>query len=287
MKLIGIAAVLGLAISSSNACDVHGNTGFMPENNLKIGIHDKVRNDMTEERFNYMIDRVSEVYTAVVAGKGKRLVFNRKWTDDTVNASAQQSGSRWIVNMYGGLARHETVTDDAFAMVVCHEMGHHLGGAPKIRSWFSTWASNEGQSDYWGAMKCFRRVFEKDDNVKIVSEMADVSPIVTSNCNETYPNEAEAALCIRAAMAGKSLATLLGSLRNTPPPQFETPDSSVVSRTDNRHPAAQCRLDTYFQGTICDKDVLDDVSNSDPAQGTCTRSEGAEKGLRPLCWYKP
>jgi hypothetical protein len=33
--------------------------------------------------------------------------------------------------MFGGLARHELVTDDGFMMVVCHETGHHLGGAPR------------------------------------------------------------------------------------------------------------------------------------------------------------
>jgi hypothetical protein len=46
-------------------------------------------------------------------------------------------------------------------------------------------------------------------------------------------------------------------------------------------------LDTYFSGTLCDKDILDDVDNKDPIKGTCVKSDGHEFGIRPLCWYKP
>ena len=48
----------------------------------------------------------------------------------------------------------------------------------------------------------------------------------------------------------------------------------------------QCRLDTYFQGSLCDKDVNDEVDNSD-AEGVCTLAQGYTFGTRPLCWYKP
>ena len=33
--------------------------------------------------------------------------------------------------MFGGLAGHETITTDAFALVACHELGHHIGGAQR------------------------------------------------------------------------------------------------------------------------------------------------------------
>ena len=35
---------------------------FMPKNDLKISIDSKYRNDMTEENFNLIIDRVNNVY---------------------------------------------------------------------------------------------------------------------------------------------------------------------------------------------------------------------------------
>lgn len=269
------------------ACDIDGKTGFLPENDLEIGVNDKtMRNDMTEERFNEIIDLADKHYAPIVKAKGGKLKWSRGWTNKTVNASAQRGWfGAWKVNMYGGLARHELVTDDAFALVVCHELGHHLGGAPKVGGMMA-WASNEGQSDYFGTLKCFRRLFEGDDNESIVSKM-DVPAIVTTECESAYTLENDRALCIRSAMAGKSLADLLGSLRSSAPTDFTKPDTSVVTSTNSAHPAAQCRLDTYFQGALCPKTIDETVSNEDATEGTCNRIENMDTGVRPLCWYKP
>ena len=87
-------------------------------------------------------------------------------------------------------------------------------------------------------------------------------------------------------MGGLSLAKLLGSLRGNTEIDFSTPDTNVVDTTNTRHPAAQCRLDTYFQGGLCDKTIAEEVGR-DPLAGTCNRSENYIDGVRPLCWYKP
>lgn len=268
-----------LAVPASYACDMHGNTGFMPENDMQIAVGDKSANDMTEKKFNSIIDKVEAVYKKVVKDKKAILKIKRKWKNNTVNASAQQMWKYWIVNMYGGLARHPAVSADGFAMVVCHELGHHLGGAPR----YTGWASNEGQADYFGSMKCFRRVYENDDNVAIISKM-EIDQEATDKCNTAFTNEAEVALCIRASMAGKSLAKLLGRGKAV---NFKTPDTSVVEQTNNKHPAGQCRLDTYFQGALCTKEWSREVDPKDPTKGVCNRSESYKLGIRPLCWYKP
>lgn len=288
VALPAISASLLLSSFSANACIVtkEHKGGFLPENNLNIAVGDKNANDMTEEKFNQIIDKVEKVFKPIVAKKGGILRVARKWDDGTVNASAQQFFKVWQVNMYGGLARHNLTTDDGFALVVCHELGHHLGGAPKVGNSSMKWASNEGQSDYYGNMKCFRRVFAEDDNVKIM-EGREVDSVAKEKCDEVYKEQKEAALCYRAAMAGKSLAQLLASLGGRGTVNFATPDSSVVSRTNDAHPQAQCRLDTYFQGALCDRPVSDDVSNSDANKGVCNQDSGDSVGLRPLCWYKP
>ncbi len=272
---------------SGYACDEDGKTGFLPENDLKIGVFDKSRNNMTEARFNEIIDKVDAVYASVVKSKGGRLKWARNWKDGTVNASAQRTfWGTWKVNMYGGLARHPLVTDDGFALVVCHELGHHLGGAPQTGGLFMKWASNEGQSDYFATLKCFRRVFGNDDNQEIIAKM-NVPATVQTKCEEKFTLADDVALCVRSSMAGQSLAKLLGDLRGNSNVKFDTPDTSTVSKTNNAHPEAQCRLDTYFQGAICDKRVSDEVSNDDATSGTCNRSEGYDEGVRPLCWYAP
>ena len=277
-----------LTTLNTNACDMNGNTGFLPENDLNISVDAKsMRNTMTEERFNEIIDLADKHYKPIVKAKGGKLKWNRKWKTGTVNASAQRGWfSSWKVNMYGGLARHELVTDDAFALVVCHELGHHIGGAPQV-SGFMSWASNEGQSDYFGALKCFRRIFEDQNNAEIVDKM-EIPELVSTKCAEAYTLENDVALCKRTAMAGKSLAMLLGSLRDSEAElKFSTPDTTVVKKTNNSHPAAQCRMDTYFQGALCTKTIEEDVSNDDATEGTCNRIENMEEGVRPLCWFKP
>lgn len=275
-----------LTFSQAFSCDALGLTGFAPENNLKIAVGDKASNNMTKEMFLDAVSRVSTVYEPIVAEKGGKLIMNNRWDDATVNASAQQSGKNWQVNMYGGLARHPLVTVDGFMMVVCHELGHHIGGAPRKGGFGSAWASNEGQSDYFAGLKCMRRVLQNEDNIAIVSKMTIDAEVVTK-CESIYKSESEIALCQRISMAGKSLAMLLGDLGGNSNVKFTTPDTSKVARTNDNHPAAQCRLDTYFQGTLCDKAISDDVDGKDALKGVCLKRDGYELGMRPLCWYKP
>ena len=283
--LLVSAIVSTLSFSSTFACDIHGKTGFMPENNLKIGVHDKGTNGMTEEKFNAIIDRVSAAYAPIIQSKGATLDMIKNWDDGTVNAYAHRDGDVWHVSMFGGLARHQLTTDDGFMLVVCHETGHHLGGAPKYGAG-SDWASNEGQADYFGTLKCMKRVLENDDNVSIVSKM-QIDAEATKQCQSVYKNANEVALCQRIAMAGKSLGMLLGDLGGNSKVNFNTPDKKIVRRTNDAHPAAQCRLDTYFSGGLCDKSYTEDVSEDSPIPGTCIKRDGYKVGTRPLCWYKP
>jgi len=262
-----------LTFSQAFSCDALGLTGFAPENNRKIEVGDKASNNMTKEMFLDAVLRVSSVYEPIVKEKGGKLIMNNRWDDATVNASAQQSGTNWQVNMYGGLARHPLVTVDGFMMVVCHELGHHIGGAPRKGGWGSAWASNEGQSDYFAGLKCMRRVLEKEDNIAIVSKM-EIDAEATAKCESIYKSASEVALCQRIAMAGKSLAMLLGDLGGNSNVKFTTPDTSKVARTNDNHPQAQCRLDTYFQGSLCDKAISDDVDGKDSLKGVCLKREG-------------
>jgi len=285
-RILISATIAVLSISQAFSCDIEGKTGFAPDNNLKISQWDKGTNGMTEERFNAIIGRVSDLYAPIVKEKGGKLQMNNNWSDDTVNAYAQRTGSTWQVSMFGGLARHQLITEDGFMGVVCHELGHHLGGAPKKGGWSGAWASNEGQADYFATLKCLRRVLEKDDNLTITSNMKVDADVVTK-CEMVYKSANEVALCQRISMAGKSLASLLGSLGGSGAVAFNTPDTSVVKKTNDAHPKAQCRLDTYFQGMLCDKAILDEVDTKDPIKGTCVKSDGYQVGVRPLCWYKP
>ncbi len=286
-KGILIMAAVAALTAPAYACDRHGHSGIVEDNNLWISANAKSTSPLTEERFNAILDRVEELYKPIVKTRGKSLQVVRKWEDGTVNAYAQQTGNTWKISMFGGLARHETITEDGFALVACHEMGHHLGGLPKKRSWLgTTWASNEGQADYFGTMKCLRKYMERDDNTAIVAKMK-VPEFATKKCLTNFSHPEDIAMCQRGAMAGLSLGNLFRALREIETElRFDTPDPKVVTRTNHNHPAPQCRVDTYFQGALCDKHHYDDVSDTDVDENVCSRVENYRDGLRPFCWYK-
>jgi len=287
-SVLSLVASMMLAISPSFACDEKGTTGIVEDNNLYIPANVKSINSITEADFNDVIDKVSAIYAPIIAAKKRKLVVERKWDDGTVNAYAQQQGTTWKVSMFGGLARHEAITKDGFTYVICHEIGHHIGGAPKKASWFgSSWASNEGQADFWAGAKCMKKVFEKEDNISLMATMNVPSEVKTA-CSENFNNAQDVAICERGSMAGLSLGNLFKALRKLRTPlSFSTPDANVVTKTNDNHPAPQCRLDTYYQGSLCDVDPYADVSKSDANLNICSRANGDKLGNRPLCWYKP
>jgi hypothetical protein len=294
MKLTAKMFAMLIAVSVATngyTCTEDGTEGIAPENDMFIPANIKgLKTGITEEKFHEVIDKVSAVYAPIISSMGATLNVVRNWEDGTVNAYASRSGNTWNVAMFGGLARHATITEDGFALVVCHEIGHHIGGAPKKGGgWWGgiAWASNEGQSDYFATLKCLRKVFISDDNAAVISSM-NIPDTLRASCSTAYASAEDQNICIRGGMAGMSVSKLFQALRNaTVEPKFDTPDPRVVTATDHNHPAYQCRLDTYFQGALCEVSENDDVSDTDEKAGTCNLTTGHTSGIRPLCWLKP
>lgn len=268
---------------------------FAPKNSLKIPEGLEQAGGIDRATYDRALDKIENFYTKVVADHGGVLKLNRMWSTADVNSSATRKGKNWIVNAYGGLARYKTMTYDGELMVLCHEMGHHLGGFPKYPGVMGdSWATNEGQSDYFATMKCFRQIIENDDNETILAGM-DIPSEVNKACQISYSNAKDIAICIRSSITGKVLAQVLyelgrtGSRSSEPatPPEFGTPSASQVSATNHQHPLAQCRLDTYFAGAICTVSPKIEFSLTEGRTGACNQEVGAPFGYRPRCWYKP
>ena len=284
-KVLGVAVLSGSILSFSGGAK-HLCEGFLPENNLRVPVSVMQVGGLTKSEFDGVLDQIQKFYGPIIGAKGGKLQINREWEDDTVNASAIQYGNTWVINMYGGLARYPTVSADGFALVACHEIGHHLGGAPKISGWSGSWATNEGGADYFASIRCMRLMFTDNENLAFV-KTTDIDPVLRNTCETTYNNQADENLCMRVGMAGMNVTNLFKALKNeTVQPQFNTPDPSVVGETDDSHPASQCRLDTYYQGGLCVTNVNDELSDSDYHVGTCT-ARSHTIGLRPRCWFKP
>ncbi len=272
---------------------------FMPENDLHLRFS-LMNSDVTLQKFNEILDDAEEVYAPIIRNEfGRTLHINRLWSDPTVNASASQAGSAWILNMYGGLARAEPTTPDGFALVVCHELGHHLGG---VAFYPGRWAASEGQSDYFATLACAKKIwggdFVKNRESRDLISLDQDNLIAKNLCDQTYITENEQNLCYRIALASKSLATLLASIKGGEP-RFEFPDERTVSTTFTPHPQPQCRLDTYLAGALCDVTWDDslipgkrfsnhyDLRAFIEAEPFACHSYDGSRSARPRCWFSP
>lgn len=250
---------------------------FFPQPAEEILIPVESAEGISEEEFKTIIKNFVSVYAPVVKQEGYTLVLKNKWADPTVNSDTTVSGKTWVINAYGGLARFKGMNADAYMLVMCHEIGHHLGGFPTYPS-PNNWASNEGQSDYFATLKCFRRL--ADAGMLLADPQMEVPATAKKKCSKSQ----NPAFCERSAMAGFVLATVLNDLQENPVPvSFDKPDPKVVVSTSNGHPKAQCRLDTMLAGAVCNQDWREDISRSNGVKGTCSEGDGA----RPLCWYAP
>jgi hypothetical protein len=270
-----------------------------PPNKLHLSPSPLERSNISQEKFNQIIDKAEAVYGPLIRTHKGVLKINRLWKDNTVNASARQDGQTWEVNMFGGLARRPEITPDGFAMVVCHELGHHLGGYSFYSDSDSVWASNEGQSDYFASHACAKEIW-KDEPELNANFRKKVLPFAQKVCDINHSRQADRDICYRSSVAGMSLATLLAKLRESPAPKFETPDSSIVDVTYEEHPEAQCRLDTYLAGAACtvpfDKSIIPAKKFSDKfgpkaekeaGRYSCLARDGWLTAQRPRCWFKP
>lgn len=281
-----------------DACDL------VPQNNLSIPDDGRAtRAGMSHMRFNQVLKAAIAVYEPVFRSNGQRLIVRGLWANPGLNAQAYPGkdpievvlsggGSGGMdpryrrVDIFGGMARHPEMTADGLLMVLCHEIGHHIGGVPaKAGSWG---ASNEGQSDYFAASKCMRKVLENVDNVAVVKRIS-ADGNVRAKCVAAHQRDPkEAALCIRTAVAGLALAKVLSDLNGDGRVDFRTPDRSTVAQTDDSHPAAQCRLDTYFAGALCRVSHTSDLSFESPLKGACVPERATNSsGIRPACWFNP
>ncbi len=286
--MIRLLLCLSLISLEALACTEPG-TGFLPENNLKYPSYLKTTG-LSREQYDAVIDKVVNVYSPIARNRGARLQIERLWDSETVNAGTlrRNEGDIWVLNLYGGFARHPAITPDGYMLVVCHELGHHIGGAPKKRleSGGHHWASTEGQSDYFATLKCMRRVLASDSNEEI-NRTLKVPETIRSECSKSFPDKSEAAICIRTAVAGISVGKVNASIRRFPAPDIDVVDSSIATTTQNGHPIPQCRLNTYYQGSLCPVSSLRPLSQVNEMKGTCHEEQGYTVGLRPSCWYKP
>ena len=236
---------LSIAVCAVFLSTNYQNHTFVEENDLWMEDGKSDNSIVTEEMFNRIIDIGYEIYKPFADANNESLRINNKWSDSTVNANCSRFFGSVTINMFGGLARRPEVNPEGFALVLCHELAHAYGGRPYISAWRKM--SAEGQADYYGAMECHHQVMDA-----LELEGYDIEPTayMEATCEENFEGD-RAGICIRDLVGGQSLGHLLSVIPEEAIPNYETPDPTVVDRTLTSYPeTVQCRLDTYFNGSL-------------------------------------
>lgn len=277
---------LGLVVTQINARPMlwgdDSVTSCFPNNELRFPSH---RKSMGLTLFD--LHSVVEDFSRVMGPKikknyGLKLLIEKDWDNDRVNAHAtRDSRNNPVIRINGGLVRHPMMTRDALVAILCHELGHQFGGAPKQlrgRSELRSWSSAEGQADYYAATKCMPFLFGNEGSGKSLTEVIDDKTF------EKLEQVCDDSICKRAALAALQMTRLFASLRmGIPEPSLLSNDESQVYLTDLGHPAPQCRLDTMISGLYCERAREARFDDQNPLKGTCLGMPGG----RPSCWFHP
>jgi hypothetical protein len=228
----------------------HWATASMPQSSSLLRA-DPFDNGYPQWRFDFVLDTLLLTYAPIVRELGGELYLDRDWSDGAVNMWAERLGDEYWLEVPGGMARYYLISEEAFVVSLCHELGHLLGGAPK-----SAMISFEGQADYYATSVCAQLILSRLDifpGFKWDEEAEQICEGLAS------PRDGE--LCVRTLSGAKSLSSLYGELEGVRPPQYWTPSAEVTTQTLSGHPKAQCRLDTFLLGW--------------------------QQGPRPPCWFRP
>lgn len=214
---------------------------FLPANDLWIEDQLNIKSNIDEKLFDEIVGVFRDKYKSIA--KKKRLSFGviGHWDDPKVNASCSRLINRITVNIYGGLARRPELTPEGLVLILCHEAGHGFGGHPYASRIYRIAA--EGQSDYYATNECASKVLSK---LNIDSKIYIPTDFEKNACQHYLGDYDE---CLSILTAGDSLAHLLAAFRGVDViPSYDTPDTTIVQKTNVSYPPIQCRVDTYFNG---------------------------------------
>lgn len=232
-------------------------------------------------------EKIIIVYQADLQARGKRVVLVRSEGDfpSTASIDPYQNPVKILIN--SKRAAHESSFNEAdWLQILCHEIGHLLGGAPYIFINPGDWGeiSAEGQADYFAAAKCMKRVWANEmENRKALKGMdsANVASARAQGCRDDQ--------CVRIAVATFEFFRKLDPEQNLSLDR-RSPDRATSTHV---HPWAlptHCRVDTSLAGAVCPINPSIPFSALNQRDGSCVNDSlnSLERlGARPGCWFAP
>jgi hypothetical protein len=240
----------------------------------QVLVSDKTTSTVTKTSFASIPAFVITANLKLIQEQKVNVFYTADWEKPYFTAWADShENNRFSINFWGGLARIPGMNDEAFAITACHELGHVIGGDPKIKIKFFLWASSEGQSDYFATGVCMKNYLAFRHQIKPLTIPSDISETSFTLCRTTYSDEKDFLICLNTHKGIGGFRKMAEHLRwYEDSYSLDTPSNEIVSETlFDAYPENQCRLDTLVQGSLCS---LKDFP--------CT---GKKLGARPSCWF--
>ena len=174
-----------------------------------------------------LLSEVKAQNEALLLARGYRFAWQFDWSKPWLGAGSTLNGDLFSIMLWGGLVRSTGMTPEALELILCHEYGHALGGAPLQAD---QWSSTEGQSDWWAASTCLPQLYQ----TRGLSTSASAERIRKAGLDFTlwahrhYEPTGEVPALERRAPA-------------------LPPNGTTISS----YPSFQCRLDTYATAADC------------------------------------
>lgn len=201
---------------------------------------------ISEAQFLSVPKEIVSLFQNEIIESGLTLSINPNWESNTVNAGANRSrkDNTAVLNLHGGFARINSMTVDTFAMTICHEVGHLIGGLPKVMP--TKKYSSEGQSDYFATKVCLKKYLKN----KIVE--VKIPKFHSNLCLGHFSKKEELNLCYKMMRVSIDQLTVDNFL--APREAYSDIEKLDLSKTFvtnfNDYPKVSCRYTTHIYGAL-------------------------------------
>lgn len=186
------------------------------------------------------------IYEPILKSKGLDLKIETYEESDDYYGGASLEDGTFKISVGKNIRNDKNGT---LAFVLCHEVGHLLGGAPKKAS--STWASTEAQSDFYATSVCLKLLYRKHPEL-IKMKVKSVNEVV-GECHIAFGNGIERRICEYSSQNAFVFFSDVWSYINfagISKPTFSVHTPAAVEKNRN-YPSLQCRLEIAFLGALC------------------------------------
>lgn len=233
--------------SESASIDTPTDSKNIP-NEYEIPVGSPYAGKITESEFtNITQSFLTHFYVETFSQSNFYIYPDFNWLSPILMGGSQLDQDKKLFHIYfhGGLARIPGNNKLSIAFVLCHELGHLLGGEPRqTQVPHGEWASCEGQSDDWSTRICLKK-WLNEDPLLFANEVVAQDSVV--RC-KGQTNEKQ---CQQLMSAGFIFfKSTLEWMKDSNIPSLLTEDKNTVATTDLNYPNAQCRVDTVAHAAL-------------------------------------